>query len=197
LDLLLENSVNQYGFVFYPTRSTVHFINIIDDVYSGENKNSVRPYMKSFILMFLVIAAAATVVNGAEISEIELNDGSVITGEIDSFSGGVYTVRSAALGTIQIEESKIRTIRKKSATGTARDTAGQIKSFQDKMLDDPETMQMIQSLQNDPDFQNILQDPEIMRAIQNNDMATLMANPQFMGLLNKQTVQEIKNRATK
>jgi hypothetical protein len=153
--------------------------------------------MRSFILIFIVIAATVTLATGAEISEIELTDGSVITGEIDSLSGGVYTVKSGTLGTIKIEESKIRTIRKKSATGTAGDTAGQIKSIQDKMSDDPETMQMIQSLQNDPDFQNILQDPEIMRAIQNNDMATLMANPQFMGLLNKQTVQDIKNRTAK
>jgi len=152
--------------------------------------------MKSFILIFIVIAAAATLVNGAEIREIELTDGSVIDGEIVSLSGGVYTVRSATLGMIQIEESKVRTIRRKSATGSAGDPAGQIKSLQDKMLNDPEIIHMIQSLQNDPDFQNILQDPEIMKAVQNGDLATLMANPQFMGLLNKQTVQEIKNKTS-
>ena len=153
--------------------------------------------MKAFILIFIVIAAAATLVNGAEIREIELTDGSVIAGEIVSLSGDVYTVRSATLGTIQIEESKVRTIRRKTATGAAGASAGQIKSLQDKMINDPETMHMIQSLQNDPDFQIILQDPEIMKAVQNGDLATLMANPQFMGLLNKQTLQEIKNKTAK
>ena len=153
--------------------------------------------MKSFILIFIVIAAAATLVNGAEIREIELTDGSVIAGEIVSLSGGVFTVRSATLGMIPIEESKVRTIRRKTASGTAGDPAGPIKSLQDKMLNDPETMPMIQSLENDPDFQTILQDPEIMKALQNGDLITLMANPRFMGLLNKQTVQEIKNKTAK
>ena len=153
--------------------------------------------MKSFILIFIVIAAAAPLVNGAEIRETELTDGSVIAGEIVSLSGGVYTVRSATLGMIQIEESKVRTIRRKDAPGTAGDPAGQIKSLQDKMLNDPEIIQMIQSLQNDPDFQKILRDPEILKAVQNGDLPTLMANPQFMGLLNKQTVQEIKNKTSK
>jgi hypothetical protein len=153
--------------------------------------------MKSFILVIIIIAAAATLVNGAEIREIELTDGSVIAGEIVSLSGDVYTVRSATLGIIQIEESKVRTIRRKTATGTAGAPDSQIKSLQDKMLNDPETMHMIQSLQNDPDFQTILQDPEIMKAVQNGDLVTLMANPQFMRLLNKQTLQEIKNKTAK
>jgi hypothetical protein len=174
--------------------------------------------MKTFILIFIAIAAAATLVYGAEIREIELTDGSVIAGEIVSLSGDIYTVRSATLGTIQIEESKVRSIRKKSSTSnvgdlasptkslqdktlnnpdTAGDPAGQIKSLQDKMSNDPEIMPMIQSLQDDPDFQAILQDPEIMKAVQNGDLMTLMGNPQFMKLLNKQTVQEIKNKTTK
>ena len=153
--------------------------------------------MKSFILIFIFLAAFATLVNGAEIREIELTDGSVIAGEIVSLSGDVYTVRSATLGTIKIEESKVRAIRKKTATGAPGDLAGQIKSFQDKILSNPEIMTMIQSLQNDPDFQAILQDPEIMKAVQNGDIVSLLGNPKFMNLLNSQAVQEIKNKTFK
>ena len=40
-----------------------------------------------------------------------LNDGSVICGEINSYNGGIYTLKSNALGTVKIEESKIRAIR--------------------------------------------------------------------------------------
>ena len=153
--------------------------------------------MKLFILIFIFLTAFATLVNGAEIREIELTDGSVIAGEVVSLSGDVYTIRSATLGTIQIEESKVRTIRKKTATGVTGDLAGQIKSFQDKMLNNPEIMAMIQSLQNDPDFQAILQDPEIMKAVQNGDIVSLLGNPKFMKLLNKQATQEIKNKTLK
>lgn len=151
-------------------------------------------YMKTFLLIFLALSAAATLVNAAEIREIELTDGSVITGEVVSLSAGVYTIRSAALGTLQVEESKVRTIRSKGSSNTTGDTAGQLKSLQEKMMSDGEVMNTIQSLQNDPDFQKILEDPEIMKAVQAGDINALMANPRFMELTNKPAVQEIGKR---
>lgn len=151
-------------------------------------------YMKTFLLIFLALSAVTTLVNAAEIREIELTDGSVITGEVVSLSGGVYTIRSAALGTVQVEEQKVRTIRIKGSSGATGDTAGQLKSLQEKMLSDGEVMNTIQSLQNDPDFQKLLQDPEIMKAVQAGDINALMANPRFMELLNKPAVQEIGKR---
>ncbi len=128
----------------------------------------------------------------SEIREIELTDGSVISGEIVSLSKGVYTVRSTALGTIQISESKIRTIRTKGPGG--EDSADQLKSIQQKMTGDADIMSMVRSLQDDPDFQEILKDPEVIKAVQAGDIAALMANPKFMNLLNKQSVQQIKNK---
>jgi hypothetical protein len=149
--------------------------------------------MRSIILIFLALAAAA-MVSAAETREIELTDGSVISGEVVSLSGGVYTVRSATLGTVKIEESKVRIIRTKGSTGAAGDTRGQVKSLQDRMMSDSEIINAVRSLQNDPDFQKIFQDPEIMKAVQAGDIAALMSNPQFMKLLNKQAVQKIKNK---
>ena len=57
--------------------------------------------MKSLILMFLTLAIAAGMVTAAEMREIELTDGTILTGEIVSLTGGVYTVRSATLGTVR------------------------------------------------------------------------------------------------
>lgn len=150
--------------------------------------------MKTFLLIFLAVSATTTLVNAAEIREIELTDGSVINGEIVSLSGGVYTIRSAALGAVQIEESKVRTIRSKGSSSNTGDTAGQLKSLQEKMTSDGEVMNTIQSLQNDPDFQKILEDPEIMKAVQAGDINALMANPRFKELINKPAVQEIGKR---
>jgi hypothetical protein len=156
-----------------------------------------RSCMKSAVLVFLTLAVAATIAKAAETREIELTDGSVITGEVVSLSRGVYTVRSATLGTIKIEESKVRIIRSQGSTGNAGDNGGQVKSLQDKMMSDSEIINMVRSLQNDPDVQRILRDPEIMKAVQAGDISALMANPQFMKLLNKQAVQEIKNKITR
>ncbi len=74
------------------------------------------------------------------------------------------------------------------------DTSTQVKSLEQKMMSDQEVMNRIQSLQNDPEFQKILQDPEIMKAVNSNDVAALMANPQFMKLLQHPTVQEIEKK---
>jgi hypothetical protein len=156
---------------------------------------SIGGYIVSVILVILA-STAATVVNASEMREIELTDGSVITGEVVSLSGGIYTVRSAALGTLRIEASSIRVIRLRGAAAPSN-SGGQVKSFEDRMLGDSEIMDLIHALQNDPDLQKILQDPEIMKAVQTFDIDTLMRNPEFMKLLNKQSVQDINKKLTR
>jgi hypothetical protein len=159
----------------------------------GGRMKSIRGRIVLVILVFLALAAAATVVNAAESREIELTDGSVITGEVVSLSGGIYTVRSATLGTLRIESSKIRVIGLQGAA-VPGDAGDQVKALEDKMLSDSEIMDAIHALQNDPDLQKILQDPEIMKAVQAGDIGTLMKNPEFMKLLNKQAVQDINKK---
>jgi hypothetical protein len=117
----------------------------------------------------------------------------VIYGEIVSFSGGVFTLRSKDLGTVRIEESKIRTIRSGAGGGGKQD---QIQQLQQKMMSDEDVVQMILSLQNDPDVQKILQDPEIMKAVNAGDMNALLSNPKFMKLLENPTIQDIRKKVT-
>ncbi len=159
----------------------------------GCTMTSIRGYIVSVILVFLAMAAAANVVLAAETPEIELTDGSVIAGEIVSLSGGIYTVRSATLGTLRIKASNIRVIHLQGPAASS-DSGGQLKSFVDKMLCDNEIMDAIRALQNDPDLQKILQDPEIMQAVKTGDISALMRNPEFMKLLNKKVVQDINKK---
>ena len=153
--------------------------------------------MKSLLMMFLTLAIAAGMATAAGMQEIVLTDGTIVTGEIVSLTGGVYTVRSATLGTLRIEESNIRTIRLKDSVGSSTHTGGEVMSLQNKMMSDGEIMNMIQGLQNDPEFQEILQDPELMKAVEAGDITTLVANPKFMRLLNNQAVKDIKNKTTR
>ena len=170
----------------------VSFSASIRCLFAGKMK-SIGGHIASIIVVFLALAAVATVVNAAETREIELTDGSVITGEVVSLSGGIYTVRSATLGTLRIEESKVRVIRLQGPAAPSG-VGGQVKSLENKMLGDSEIMDTIRTLQNDPDLQNILQDPEIMKAVQIGDIEALMRNPKFMKLLNKQAVQDINKK---
>jgi hypothetical protein len=64
------------------------------------------------------------------------------------------------------------------------------------MMSDKEVVEMILSLQNDPDVQKILQDPEIMKAVNAGDMDALLSNPKFMKLLENPTIHEIREKVT-
>ena len=134
----------------------------------------------------------------SEIKEIELTDGSVITGEVLSLTGGVYTIKSGSLGTIKIDDAKVRTIRPKSTSSSQQ--SGQnsgVQSLQGKMMSDQEVMSMIQALKDDPQFIKILEDPEIINAISAGDTAALMANPKFIQLMQNPTVRNIQQKVSK
>jgi hypothetical protein len=142
---------------------------------------------------YLVLAVSFPSAFAGEVREIELTDGSTITGEVLSLSSGVYTVKSNSLGTIKVEETKIRAIRARTASGNTG-TAGELTTLQNKMMSDQEVMGLIQTLQDDPEFRKILEDPEILRAVNAGDISALMGNPRFMKLLNNSTVQEIQKK---
>jgi hypothetical protein len=154
--------------------------------------------MKTFMVCSaLVLGLLLGAAHAGEIREIVLKDGSVIAGEVLSLTNGIYTLKSDVLGTIKIEESKIRLIREKSPGGQStinNGTTGEVKSLQDKMMSDKEVMDLIQSLQNDPEFKKLLEDPEIVKAVNAGDVAALTADPRFMKLLNNPTVQEIQKK---
>ena len=135
-------------------------------------------------------------------TELELIDGSVLSGAIISFREGVYTVRSPSLGTIEINESQIRVIRVKpseSVTGktvlpTNTSIEKELKTLEESITSDQQIMQMIISLQNDPDIQELLQDAGIMEAVSSGDISTLMSNPKFRKILENPDIQQIQRK---
>ena len=145
------------------------------------------------VVLLLVFGISLGSALAGEIKEIELKDGSVIYGEIVSFGGGVFTLKSKGLGTVKIEDSKIRAIRSGAREGGKQD---QIQQLQKRMMSDKEVVEMILSLQNDPEVQKILQDPEIMKAVNSGDMDALLSNPKFMKLLENPTIHEIREKVT-
>ncbi len=126
-----------------------------------------------------------------EIEEIELNDGSLIFGEIVTLEDNIYTVKSIGLGTVHIEKSKIRAIRLKSNTDITRK---QLKALEQRMLNDDEILTMLLALENDSAFKEIMEDPEIMKGVLSGDISSLMSNPKFIKLLDNPTIQEIRSR---
>jgi hypothetical protein len=143
-----------------------------------------------YLTMILgLLAGSAT---AGELREVQLSDGSVVSGEVLSLSGGIYTIKSETLGTLRLEESKVRVIRPKSSPKS--NAGGDTKSLQEKMMSDQEVMSMITSLQNDPEFKKIMEDPKLVQAVAAGDIAVLMADPRFVKLLSNPAVQEIQKK---
>jgi len=157
--------------------------------------------IKSFFMFFILIFLSAGVYAG-EFSEMGLIDGSTIYGEILSFNDGIYTVKSSSLGTIKIDESDIREIRVQSGNTKNREytnpanssISSEVQSLQTLMQNNQDIMAIIFSLQNDPDFQEIMSDPGILNAVNSGDIAALISNPKFMSLMNNHKIQEIQKK---
>jgi hypothetical protein len=151
---------------------------------------------RSLFFVAVILLLTARSAPAAEMREIEMSDGSVVSGEVLSLSKGIYTIRSDSLGTIKIDESKVRVIRPRSVqgAGASQSSGSEVRSLQNKMMNDQEIMGMIQSLQNDPEFKKLLEDPDVMRAVSEGDVPALMANPKFTKLLNNPTVRDIQKK---
>jgi len=155
------------------------------------------------LAIFCIFIMAASVVFAAQARKIQLNDGSVIIGEVVSFANGVYTIKSKSTGNIKINESNIKSISVQShnsevgqkqevKTGSSNvAVAAGIDALKRAMQNNEAIMGSISSLQEDPEFKEILKDPAIMQAVEANDIQTLMANPKFMKLLNHPSVNQI------
>lgn len=148
-------------------------------------------------ILFLLCLTLPLAVQAGELREIVLNDGSVIVGEVVSLANGVYTVKTATLGDLKVEDSKIKAIRDIAGSMAGPEKAlGQkeITSIRKGMMADGSIIQQILSLQNDPDFQEILLDDSIMKSITSGDYNALMTNPKILKLMEKSTVQDIKRK---
>ena len=147
-----------------------------------------------FLLLCMTLPVA---VHAGELQEIVLIDGSIIVGELVSLTNGIYTIKTATLGDLKVEDARVETIRNKSGRMERSEKASvqqEIIAIQQKMIADESIIQLILALQNDPDFQDILQDESIMKAISSGDFNALMTNPKIVKLMNNSSVQEIKRK---
>ncbi|GJL77076.1 MAG: hypothetical protein NPINA01_00650 [Nitrospinaceae bacterium] len=151
------------------------------------------------VFLFAVLFSGSLALANS-LNRFELKDGSVIQGSILSYSQGVYQINSDVLGTISLPESKIRAIHPagdSNAGASSQDetqstqSSQQIDRLQQEMLSDPETVQLIQQLQNDPSVQEILQDRELMEAIQQGNLNRVGTDPKIQELMKNQSVGKI------
>ena len=158
---------------------------------------------KIILLVVLGLCVSSSTALANKPSRIELNDGSVIIGEVTNVDNGIYTISSEEIGALQINEQNIKQIGFSDSTANSQTTpiqpeevAGGIDAMRNKLMGDKESLGMIMSLKDDPQFQEILKDPNIINAVKSGNTAALMNNDKFMQLKDNPIVQKIKDRAT-
>ncbi len=108
-------------------------------------------------------------------------------------------MRSPTLGTISIESSRIRSL---SNADTSRDVGrhacqprasygADIDALQRQMVGNPDLMQMIVGLQNDPALQRAMADPELMALISSGNIDALRQHPSFLELMSHPGIRGI------
>lgn len=149
------------------------------------------------ILLVSAWLATANTLAAAE-SRIELEDGSLITGEVLGSDGRTYRIRSRTLGTIEIDAEQIRSLRPAGSAGASTGTSAaaaannqRIDSIQKGIAADSGLLGSIMALENDPTLQEALADDEFMRAISERDFETLRNHPTIRKLLENPRMRAI------
>lgn len=162
--------------------------------------------MRSIVISIIFSAVLLIAgVSAADSGVVTLTDGTVIRGEIISLNNGIYKIKTDSLGILEVDEKKIRSVNfapetpsgSHSGDTQSSDYASQLRALQSMMLNDEATADLVFSLQNDPDMQDVLNDPEIMEAINTGNFNYLFGNPKIQRLMDNANVQQIQRNIGK
>lgn len=150
----------------------------------------------------LILAAPFSGTAGAgDLTRFELDDGSVIVGEALGLAGGVYRIRTPALGEIDVQAARIRRMERATAAaggaGAAPgsgDYSAQLQGIQRSLVGDPDIMQSIIALQQDPQLKRVLQDPELIGLITSGNVQALREHAGFGELMSNPGIRAIIDR---
>lgn len=126
-----------------------------------------------------------------------MSDGSSISGRVVSLEDGIYTVETDSLGSLQLDQSDVLSIR--SPQAAAPEPGGLPGGFdqealRNRMLQDPQIMTDIMALQNDRQIQKILSDPGILQNLQLGNITALTQDPRIIELLNHPRIKQIQSK---
>lgn len=158
--------------------------------------------MKKLIHCCILVFVSTLFCNAiaGQISEIELIDGGTILGRIVSHHDGEYIIETDTLGTLKIDETKIRVIRIQHGPPIEKGPHDSLKQYseqdiqriQKSILNNDKIMQKVLSLQTNPQIQEILNDPDILEALNSGNFSALLSNPKLLEMLNNPEIKEIQ-----
>ena len=152
---------------------------------------------------------------------ITLKDGSQIKGTLSGITDGVYTVKTPIIGDVHVAANDVASITNGNAiaalpaalpTTSAATASGmpapsdqQVTTAQQQLMNDPQSMQILTQMAQNPEIAQALQDPALQQAVANHDYAAvqnnpgvqkLMGDPQMQAMLQKLAAQRQQQTGT-
>ncbi len=156
------------------------------------------------VYCFVTMSLLAFGSGAASAATVVLRDGTVIQGEVKSLQDGVYTIQTALTGELRVRKEDIRSIDENGhsaqpptgadlglSLGQGSVDVGALDAVRSRIAQDPNLLEAVLALQNDPDVLAILSDPQIMKAVAAGDFTSLMRNPKIEALMNNEKVRDI------
>ena len=139
---------------------------------------------------------AATDHSAENLKTITLTDGTILKGKLLSFQNGIYTVETTRLGQVRIKDADIASIASGSTAPSAAaisspQNPGQIQTIQSQLLSDPEIIQDLQTIAQDPQMIELFSDKDFMSAVLSNDPEKIKQHPNSQVMMQNSKFQEL------
>lgn len=135
-----------------------------------------------------------------DVKTILLSDGTKIKGTIMSFNDGAYRISTSNLGEITVNDKNIVSI---SSTDTAEavnpqasntDIKNQVGQMQNMLMADPQLLQEIQGLMDDPEVMKLLEDKNFINDVMSYDPNRIESNEKTQQLMQNPKIQALMNK---
>lgn len=150
---------------------------------------------------WILVAALFALSEAATAGTVVLKDGTIINGDVESLSNGVYTVETGSLGRVQVPQEQVRSIDlgdgpgpasgARSPSSAALPVVPDFEATKARISEDPKLMALLLGLESDPDVLAVVQDPEVMKDMAAGDYTALMSNPKIVALMSNPKIREI------
>jgi hypothetical protein len=155
------------------------------------------------MFLFFILFLSLNTISFADQTEqvITLKDGSQIKGELSGIDNGVYTVKTPIIGDVHVAASDVASITNGNGTaaaapadlapasGSAPNMDAQIAASQKQLMSNPQSMETLQEMAQDPDIMQALSDPAIVQAVTTHDYQAVQNNPKIQELMNNPKMQ--------
>lgn len=169
--------------------------------------------MKLLKIMLVMMALMAAIgLSAQQIQRIVLNDNSVIVGEVLEMRDGIYRIKTAAMGEVQIKAAQISSMTASNSgsqvkildkdpserqnprqpdSGNFSHQQEHISSTVRSMTMNEDYLDNLMDLSGSNEMLSVMSDPEIMDAISRNDYEFLMNNDKMKTLMDSQGIQSL------